>query len=153
MKKDGYLGYLNYRWFFVTNPAGDDIYDTLPDLGGREIVAVTENAYTPLNFVDPKTGEAVGWEYDAVNEICQRINCTVNWNVTAWDTMISAVREGQFDIGMDGITITDERNEQVDFSDPYLRSEQFMLVRADEDRFDTAEAFAADPELLIGSQA
>ena len=153
MKEDGYLGYLNYRWFFVANPAGDDVYDTLPDLGGREVVAVTENAYTPLNFVDPKTGEAVGWEYDAVNEICQRINCTVNWNVTSWDTMISAVREGQFDVGMDGITITDERKEQVDFSDPYLRSEQFMLVRADEDRFDTAETFAADPELLIGSQA
>jgi len=95
----------------------------------------------------------VGWEYDAMEEICQRINCTVNWNITAWDTMISAVREGQFDVGMDGISITDERKQQVDFSDPYLRSEQFMLVRADEARFDTPEAFAADPELLIGSQA
>jgi ABC-type amino acid transport substrate-binding protein len=126
---------------------------TLPDLGGRVIDAVTENAYTPLNFVDPKTGQAVGWEYDAVNEICRRLNCQVNWDVTAWDTMISAVREGQFDVGMDGITITDERKQQVDFSDPYLRSEQFMLVRADEDRFSTAAEFAADPDLLIGSQA
>ena len=41
----------------------------LPDLKGRTIRAVTENAFTPLNFVDPKTGKAVGWEYDAVNEI------------------------------------------------------------------------------------
>ncbi len=125
----------------------------LPDLGGRLINAVTENAYTPLNFVDPQTGQAVGWEYDAVNEICRRLNCQVNWNVTAWDTMISAVREGQFDVGMDGITITDERKQQVDFSDPYLLSQQFMLVRAGEDRFANAAEFAADPELLIGSQA
>ena len=36
----------------------------LPDLGGRTIVAVTENAYIPLNFADPKTGEGVGFEYD-----------------------------------------------------------------------------------------
>ena len=36
------------------------------------MVAVTENAYTPLNFVDPLTGEAVGWEYDAMAEIAQR---------------------------------------------------------------------------------
>ncbi|HRI57046.1 MAG TPA: transporter substrate-binding domain-containing protein [Anaerolineae bacterium] len=132
---------------------GEDLYDRLPDLGGRIINAVTENAYTPLNFVDPQSGQAVGWEYDAVNEICRRLNCQVDWNVAAWDTMISAVREGQFDVGMDGITITDERKQQVDFSDPYLLSQQFMLVRAGEDRFSNAAEFAADPKLLIGSQA
>jgi polar amino acid transport system substrate-binding protein len=53
---------------------------------------------------------------------------------------------------MDGITITEERAEQVDFSDPYMVSQMFMLVRADEDRFTTPEEFAADEELLIGSQ-
>ena len=81
-------------------------------------MAVTGNDYTPLNFVDPATGKAVGWEYDAVNEICRRLNCAVDWQVTSWDTMIAAVKEGQFDVGMDGITITDERKQQVDFSDP-----------------------------------
>ncbi len=153
MKDDGTLGHLNLKWFFVTNPTGEDLYDQLPDLGGRVVNAVTENAYTPLNFVDPATGQAVGWEYDAVEEICRRLNCQVNWDVTAWDTMISAVREGQFDVGMDGITITDERKQQVDFSDPYMRSEQFMLVRAGEDRFSNAAEFGANPDLLIGSQA
>ncbi len=125
----------------------------LPDLDGRTIVAVTGNDYTPLNFVDPLSGEAVGWEYDAVNEICRRLNCVVDWQVTSWDAMIAAVREGQFDVGMDGITITDERKEQVDFSAPYMISQQFMLVRADEDRFSTPAEFAADENLLIGSQA
>ena len=125
----------------------------LPDLGGKTVVAVTGNDYTPLNFVDPASGEAVGWEYDAVNEICRRLNCVVDWQVTSWDTMIAAVHEGQFDVGMDGITITSDRAEQVDFSDPYMVSQQFMLVRADEDRFSTPEEFAADEELLIGSQA
>jgi len=139
-------------------PIGGDIisptaYWDWPDLGGRTIQAVTGNDYVPLNFVDPKTGKAMGWEYDAVEEICRRLNCVVEWNVTAWDTMISAVREGQFDVGMDGITITEERKKQVDFSIPYMRSEQFMLVRADEDRFSTPEEFAANPDLLIGSQA
>ena len=39
----------------------------MPDLGGRTVVIVTENAYFPLQFVDPKTGQAVGWEYDAID--------------------------------------------------------------------------------------
>ncbi len=134
--------------------AAGDVAPTLrlPDLEGQTVVAVTGNDYTPLNFVDPLTGEAVGWEYDAVDEICRRLNCEVDWQVTSWDTMIAAVQDGQFDVGMDGITITDERQEQVDFSIPYMVSQQFMLVRADEDRFSAPEEFAADEDLLIGSQ-
>jgi polar amino acid transport system substrate-binding protein len=135
MKADGYLDSLNNKWFFLTDPNGKDVYDALPDLKGRKVAAVTENAYTPLNFVDPATGKAVGWEYDAVNEICRRLNCAVDWKTSSWDAMIPAVKDGQFDVGMDGITINDERKQQVDFSDPYMTSQQFMLVRADENRF------------------
>jgi polar amino acid transport system substrate-binding protein len=125
----------------------------LPDFKGRAIVAVTENAYTPLNFVDPKTGKAVGWEYDAVNEIARRLGLKVTWKTTSWDMMIQAVREGQFDVGMDGITINDDRKKQVDFSDPYMVSQQFMLVRKSETRFADEKAFALDPKLLVGAQA
>jgi polar amino acid transport system substrate-binding protein len=125
----------------------------LPDLGGRSVKAVTENAYVPLNFADPKTGNGIGWEYDAFNEIAKRLNLEVEWNLSSWDTMIQAVREGQFDVGMDGITINDERKAQVDFSDPYMVSEQQMLVRADEERFADAAGFAANEELLVGAQA
>ena len=153
MKADGYLDYLNTRWFFLADPNAPDIYDSLPDMGGAEVVAVTGNDYIPLNFIDPASGEAVGWEYDAVNEICRRLNCVVNWQVTSWEAMIQAVAEGQFDVGMDGITITAERAEVVDFSEAYMTSQQFMLVRAGEGRFDTPEAFAADASLLVGAQA
>ena len=125
----------------------------LPDLKGRVIRAVTENAFTPLNFVDPATGTAGGWEYDAVNEIGRRLNAKIMWNICSWDTMIQAVRDGQYDVGMDGISITDDRKKQVDFSNPYMVSQQFMLVRKDETRFKNAAEFAADPKLLIGSQA
>jgi polar amino acid transport system substrate-binding protein len=125
----------------------------LPNLKGRTVLAVTENAYTPLNFVDPKSGKAVGWEYDAVNEIAKRLNAKLEWKVTSWDTMIQAVREGQFDVGMDGITINEERKKQVDFSAPYMVSQQFMLVRAAEARFKDEKSFGANPKLLVGAQA
>jgi len=125
----------------------------LPDLGGREVTVVTENAYPPLQFVDPANGEAVGWEYDAMNEIARRLNFTVVYENASWDAMIPAVSEGQYDIGMTGITIRDDRAEQVDFSDPYMRSEMVMLVRADEERFSDAASFIAHgDDLLIGAQ-
>ena len=77
----------------------------------------------------------------------------IAWNITSWDTMIQAVRDGRFDVGMDGISITEDRKKQVAFSDPYMVSQQFMLVRKDESRFANASAFAANPKLLVGSQA
>lgn len=125
----------------------------LPDLNGRTIVAVTENAYVPLNFTDPATGSGVGLEYDLFNEIAKRLNAKVDWQLSSWDVMIQAVRDGQYDVGMDGITINDERKAQVDFSDSYLTSQQLMLVRADEDRFTDAAGFSANADLLIGAQA
>ncbi|MDG3577372.1 transporter substrate-binding domain-containing protein [Rhizobium sp. YJ-22] len=125
---------------------------SLPDLGGRTVVVVTENAYPPLQFVDPKTGEAKGWEYDAMNEIAKRLNFKVEYQNTSWDAMIQAVSDNQYNIGMTGITIKDERKEKVDFSDPYMRSEQFMLVRGDENRFTDAKTFGAFKDGLIGAQ-
>ncbi|OCW59001.1 transporter substrate-binding domain-containing protein [Hoeflea olei] len=124
----------------------------LPDLGGQTVVVVTENAYPPLQFIDPKTGEQIGWEYDAMNEIAKRLNFTVEYQNTSWDAMIQAVADGQYQIGMTGISIKEERKEKVDFSDSYMRSEMFMLVRADEDRFDDAKSFAAFEGGLVGAQ-
>jgi len=125
----------------------------VPDLGGREVVIVTENAYPPLQFIEPSTGNAIGWEYDAMAEIAARLNITVTYQNISWDAMIPAVSEGQYDMGMTGITIRDDRREMVDFSAPYMRSEMFMLVRADEERFSDGPSFAADPDLLVGAQA
>ncbi|TIP12704.1 transporter substrate-binding domain-containing protein [Mesorhizobium sp.] len=129
------------------------IAQTLPDLGGKKVVVVTENAYPPLQFIDAKTGKQIGWEYDAMNEIAKRLNFSVEYQNTSWDAMIQAVSDNQYNIGMTGITIKDDRKQKVDFSDPYMRSEQFMLVRGDEKRFTDAKTFGAFKEGLIGAQA
>ncbi|OIQ32835.1 MAG: basic amino acid ABC transporter substrate-binding protein [Alphaproteobacteria bacterium MedPE-SWcel] len=124
----------------------------LPDLGGREVVVVTENTYPPLQFVDPASGAAIGWEYDAVAEIAKRINITVVYENSSWDAMIPAIGAGQYDMAMNGITIRDDRREKVDFSDSYLTSQMMMIVAGDEDRFDDAAGFAADADLLAAAQ-
>ncbi|RFB89616.1 basic amino acid ABC transporter substrate-binding protein [Rhizobium leguminosarum bv. trifolii] len=124
----------------------------LPNLGGKNVVVVTENAYPPLQFVDPKSGKPIGWEYDAMSEIAKRLNFKVEYQNTSWDAMIQAVSDGQYNIGMTGITIKDDRKQKVDFSDPYMRSQQFMLVRGDEKRFTDGKSFAAFKDGLVGAQ-
>ena len=124
----------------------------LPDLEGRTVVVVTENAYPPLQFIEPGTGDAIGWEYDAMAEIETRLNINVEYENISWDAMIPAVSEGQYDLGMTGITIREDRAEIVDFSEAYMRSEMVMMVRGDEDRFMDAASFAADDDLLMAAQ-
>jgi polar amino acid transport system substrate-binding protein len=124
----------------------------LPDLGGRTINIAVENAYLPFNYVLLETGEPGGWDYDAWNEICRRLNCVPNYVEARWDGMIEAVSQGEFDVAANGIVILEERAWLVDFSDGYINVEQRFLVRAEEDRFETPEELQADDSLIIGAQ-
>ena len=65
--------------------------------------------------------------------------------------MIQAVADGQFDMAADGITITEERAEIVDFSDGYINVDQRLMVRMGEDRFNDGASFAAG-DFVLGTQ-
>jgi len=153
MKTDGFLDYLYYKWFINYSPESGELYAALPDLGGQEIVIAVENLYTPFQFENPQSGEVMGYEYDMVAELCERINCTPVYQNVSWEAMIQSVGEGQYDMGMTGISIYPERKEVVDFSDPYINLDQYLLVRADEERFANIDEFAANDELVLGVQA
>jgi len=124
----------------------------LPDLGGRTITVAVENAYIPFNFEALATGESAGWDYDFLNEACARLNCVPEYVEFGWDTMIASVADGQFDMAADGITITEERAQQVDYSDGYVSIDQRLLVRADDDRFASVDELAADPDTKLAEQ-
>ncbi len=126
--------------------------DALVDLDCQEITIAVENAYLPFNYVNVTTGEWLGWDYDAWDEICTRLHCTPVYTEAVWDGMILAVSDGQYDVAADGITITEDRAEIVDFSRGYIALEQRMLVRLDEDRFSSIEELAADDTLIMGTQ-
>ncbi len=112
----------------------------------------SKTLYLPFNYIDPDTGEPAGWDYDVWNEICALINCTPVYVEAGWEGMIQAVADGQFDAAADGITITEDRAEIVDFSDGYINIDQRLLVRLDEDRIESIEDIVADEELILGTQ-
>ncbi len=124
----------------------------LPDLGGREVTVAVENFYLPFNYIDPNNGEPAGWDYDAVDAMCELLNCTPVYVEAAWEGMIQAVADGQYDIAADGITITDDRAQIVDFSDGYISIEQRLLVRIDEERISSVDDINNNQEIRIGTQ-
>ncbi|MBI4315838.1 MAG: transporter substrate-binding domain-containing protein [Chloroflexi bacterium] len=127
----------------------------LPDLGGREIRIAVENAYNPFNFIDEATGKAVGYDYDLFADACKRLNCKPTFEQTSWDSIVAVMGgtgQAEFDIAADGITITAERAQHVDFSTPYIQLSQQLLVRADESRFANAEELKAIAGFKAGAQ-
>lgn len=123
----------------------------IQDLNCRKVTIAVENAYLPFNYISIETGEPGGWDYDAVNEICARLHCEPVYTEAAWDGMIQAVSDGQFDVAADGITITADRAEVVDFSVGYINIQQRLLVRKGENRFDSIESFVTT-DLSMGTQ-
>jgi ABC-type amino acid transport/signal transduction systems, periplasmic component/domain len=129
----------------TTPPVG-----ALPDLGGKTITVAVENAYPPFNSIDTATGLGVGWDYDTVTEICKRINCVPTFKQAAWDGIFPAMQAGEYDMLADGVTVTTDRAQIVDFSTPYVEVNQYLLVRTAETR--TVEQMKADTNAKIGTQ-
>ncbi|MDY7076280.1 MAG: transporter substrate-binding domain-containing protein [Chloroflexota bacterium] len=126
--------------------------DAIVDLECREITIAIENAYLPFNYIEIETGEPGGWDYDAWDEICTRLHCKPVYVEAAWEGMIQAVGDGQFDAAADGITITDERAKVVDFSTGYINIDQRLLVRLDETRIESIDDIVNDESLVLGTQ-
>lgn len=116
------------------------------------VTIAVENQYLPFNYIDSETKEPTGWDYEVWDELCKRMGCTPDYVETSWEGMIQTVADGQFDVAADGITITDERAEIVDFSIGYISLEQTLLVRVDEDRISSIEDIVNDESLKLGTQ-
>lgn len=101
------------------------------DLGGRVLNIGSDTTYPPHEFIED--GVVKGFDVDVVAAICERINCKPNWVTTAWDGIFAALADGQFDMVVSGVTITDERDKIVDFSDPYIIVQQGVLMRVSDE--------------------
>jgi polar amino acid transport system substrate-binding protein len=102
---------------------------TAADLGGKVLKVGSDTTYPPMETVDEATGKIVGFDVDVMNAICERINCKAEFVTTAWDGIFAALQQGQFDMVVSGVSITEERDKEMDFSDPYIIVSQAVLVR------------------------
>jgi polar amino acid transport system substrate-binding protein len=79
----------------------------------------TEAAYPPYNFLNDN-GEVDGFERDVGDLLCARANLDCVWVVNDWDTIIPNLVSGNYDTIIAGMSITDERDEVIDFTQDYF---------------------------------
>ncbi|UCH26766.1 MAG: transporter substrate-binding domain-containing protein [Trueperaceae bacterium] len=120
------------------------------DLGGRVLLIGSDTTYPPFETVS-EDGEIVGFDIDLMNAVCERVNCVAQFQTTAWDGIFAALAAGEFDAVVSGVSITPERDEIVDFSNPYLVVNQAITVRVEDEDL-TFEDFKDDGDLILGAQ-
>ncbi len=112
-------------------PAEESAAEEAP--AGDDVVTVGTNAeYQPFEFVDAD-GNIVGFDIDLMNALAEEAGLNVEFVNTRWDGIFVALANGEFDAVISAVTITPERAEVVDFTDPYFNAGQAVAVQATND--------------------
>lgn len=102
-----------------------------------DVLKIGTNAeFPPFEFVDSEAGvigEFAGIDMEIANEIAEKIGKKPEINNMDFDGLLIALDGGQVDLVIAGMTVTEERAEAVDFSDPYYTATQVMIVNEDSD--------------------
>jgi polar amino acid transport system substrate-binding protein len=101
----------------------------------------TEGAYPPFNFIND-AGEVAGFERDVGDELCKRAALTCEWVTNEWDSIIPNLQSGNYDVIIAGMSITDERDEVIDFTQSYFppAASAYVALSADADLKGTVAA-------------
>ncbi|SMO48881.1 transporter substrate-binding domain-containing protein [Ruegeria faecimaris] len=92
----------------------------------------TEGAYAPWNFVND-AGEIDGFERELGDELCKRADLTCEWVKNDWDSIIPNLVSGNYDVIIAGMSITDERDEVIDFTQNYTPPDPSAYVAMSDD--------------------
>ncbi|MWB77593.1 transporter substrate-binding domain-containing protein [Pseudooceanicola sp. 216_PA32_1] len=79
----------------------------------------TEGAYPPYNYIDDN-GEVAGFERELGDKLCELAELTCEWVTNDWDSIIPNLVSGNYDVIIAGMSITDERDQVIDFTQNYL---------------------------------
>ncbi len=92
-----------------------------------EISIATNPDYPPFETIDDQ-GNVVGFDIDLSAAVAKELGVTPKFVKMSFDTIITSVKNGQTDIGVSAFSITEERKQSIDFSDPYYSSSQVIMV-------------------------
>ena len=118
-----------------------------------KLTIVTNYGYIPMEWLE--NGKAKGFDIDLGNKIAEELGLSPNWLPDQkFDTIIPTIKQGgHADISIGSISITDERRKEIDFSDPYMDSNQGVVVLADKKGdFDSTEKLNKS-DVKIAAQA
>lgn len=128
-------------------PAADKPAET-PE--AKKIVVGLDDEYPPMGFKDDNN-QIIGFDVDLAKEAAKRLGTEVEFKAIDWNSKEAELKSGRIDVLWNGLDITEERKQNMLFSDPYMDNRQIVFVRKGEDQGIAAESDLAGKS--IGTQA
>lgn len=140
MIADGKAAEISEKWFGAdvlfkdkdflkeTEAAADD--KSLENIKAKgKIVVGLDDSYPPMGFRDDKN-EIAGFDIDLATEVAERMGVEIEFQPIDWDSKELELNSGKIDCIWNGMTITDERIENMFFAKPYIANQQIIIVPA-----------------------
>ena len=128
--------------------------ESTPQSAVQDVSSITtfklglDDSFPPMGYRD-ENGEIVGFDIDTAREVCARLGVELVAQPIDWNAKEQELATGNIDCIWNGFTVTDERREQMLFSDPYVDNAQVIVVRGDS----PAEGISDLEGATIGVQA
>lgn len=122
-----------------TSDAADSDWAYIADKGNM-IIGITY--FEPMNYL--VDGELTGFETEFATAVCEELGVTPDFQEIEWESKEIELNAKTIDCIWNGLTITDERKENMGISTPYMENKQVMVVKAENvEKFSTAEGVVA----------
>ena len=97
-----------------------------------------EGTYAPWTYHDEED-KLTGFDYDVANEIAERLGVEARFVEGPWDGLLAGVEAGRYDVLINCVGVTEERQKKYDYSDPYAYNKPVIIVRGDNDEIHSFE--------------
>lgn len=104
---------------------------------GKLVIGI-EGTYPPFTYHNDD-GLLAGLDVELGTALAEKLGVEVEFQEAAWDSLLIGIDSGRFDTVINSVSITDERAEKYDFSDPYYYEARRVVVRADDDSIQAPE--------------
>ena len=119
----------------------------------EELHMGTNATFPPYEYYDDETGEIVGIDAEIAAAICDKLGYDLVIDDMDFDATIPALTTGKIDFIMAGLTVTEERQQSVDFTDSYATGVQAIIVPEDSDITSVDDLFAEGANHTVGVQS
>ena len=126
LKEDGTLDAILDKYIAKVEGAEGYVSPEGTEYPNGTLVMATNAAFDPYEYIE--NGEIVGIDAEFAKALCDKLGYDLHIEDMEFDSIIAAVNSGKADFGMAGMTVTPERQEQIDFTDTYCTAAQNIIV-------------------------
>ena len=127
LKEDGTLEKIITNYIGTDEEKGTMPYEKKDVQRNGTLVVATNAEFPPYEYVD--NGKITGIDMDMMQAVCDELGMELKIENMKFDSIIASVNAGKADVGAAGMTVTEERKKNVDFSDPYTTSKQVIIIK------------------------